>query len=84
MSIKIMYAINLLKHGVLLSKSVGLQKRLAPCGADVFLVQLISVSLSRNLTDKQNANVKWGMKSTKMGEEERKIRSQYLRVYLSN
>jgi hypothetical protein len=48
---KFMYAIRLLKHMhvvVWLSKSEGLQKWLAPCAE--LLVQLMSVSLRRNLT----------------------------------
>jgi hypothetical protein len=47
---QIMHEIRLLKH-VVLRKSEGSQKWLAPCGTEL-LVQLMSASLSRNLTGK--------------------------------
>jgi hypothetical protein len=54
-----MYAISLLKHVVQMCTEL--------------LVQLLSVSLRRNLTGKLNDNVKWGTKSTKHGNIGRNV-----------
>jgi hypothetical protein len=69
-----MYAISLLKHVLVLSKSQGTQKWLAPCGIDVHRVaRTIGVCILEKESQRQNDNVNLGIQSTKSGKFGRNI-----------
>jgi hypothetical protein len=72
---QIVYAISLLKHVVVLSKSEGPQKWLAPCGTDVHRVaRTVDVCILEKESYRQtNDNVTWDIKSTKHGKFGRNI-----------